>query len=104
MLDLFSADRQLTEKFTNTIWRSKVYPGKLVRVLRWNRYYGANEQHIYQVMVKPCTVDSVYTYQDLYEFEFMYERLGKCKHSDLSLGKLLGEYEETRNNTTTENS
>ena len=84
---------QYKEKFDNTIWKNKVN-GKMVRVSSGGKYMiPKNDMCYYEYKVFFQALDEFATSMDMREFEYLYERVGKCKYTNEELEKMLWEVE-----------
>ena len=72
---------QYKEKFDNTIWKNKVN-GKIVRVSSGGKYMNSkNDMCYYEYNVFFQARGDFSTSMEMREFEYLYERVGKCKYT-----------------------
>lgn len=81
------------EKFDNTIWKNKATNG-IVRVSSGGQYMiPKNDMCYYEYKVFFQAKGEFATSTDMREFEYLYERVGKCKYTEEELKKMKWEVE-----------
>lgn len=85
-------DEMRDELFSNTIWKNKA-TNELVRVSSCIKTFSSEIYEYYVWFEKPS---GMYTSMNMFEFKYLYKKIGKCKYTEDDIKKMKWEIKEEK--------